>query len=522
MLKRSLLALVMMLTLGVTQAACGDNALDENLTVTNVTPMGSVGGQVLDAVDDRPLSGAQVRVVSGDFDGTATTDGSGFWSVSEVPASGQVMVLVTANGRLSAETTATFTPAAGDYPMSNATLTVGPIGLQPSTGTFAVWVYDENGRPAAGHTLSVTTNTRWILYNSGAPTNRGMVTEFATVGTNGLVTFTGLPDFWLMGGKVSDSVSITAPPFDSDLDGFFEFPGNTYYWNLLELNNPQPTIVLQTDLDYPSSLSITASNIADFEEWSSTTFVPDVIDPVGPITVLFNMPVQEESLDIQVFSEDGSTSFNSSFTLNGRSLTIQFPTALPTDLTGAEYNILISAVAQTGDRLLYGGFNASFFVLDPANTDGVTATIAKENPGDPTNRWAVVTFSEPVGFGSPGTALSGGNCVTYFGIYNIGPNSGTGDDPGEWESGSCPPAVNIPGSEEWMFLPDEPNPMSPAGSGLSGYTRYWRFQLPLLDGGGQILNGYPLYLAFDQVSSSSRIMRRANGEPLPMIELSTP
>lgn len=509
---RSLLAVVMTLALGLTQTACGSNTLDENLVVENVAPVGSVGGQVLSAVDDRPLAGASVRVVSGDFNATATTDGSGFFSVSDVPASGAVMILVSANNMLSAETTATFTPAAGDYPMSNATLTVGPIGLEPSSGTFSLWVYDENGRPASGHTLSITTHTRWLHYTNGTPANRGTVTEFATVGSNGLVTFTGLPDFWELGGKVNDYVTLTAPPYDADLDGYYEFPGGEYNYSLLALSNPQPTLVLQTDLEYPSTLSIVASSISDLEEWSSATFVPDTIDAVGPIHVLFNMPVQQESLAIEVWSEDGNTSFGSSFTLNGRSLIIQFPTALPATPTGAEYNMLISAVAQTGDRLLYGGFNAAFFVLDPANTDGVTATVAKEDPGDPTNMWTRITFSEPVGFGNPGINLSGSNCVLYFGIYNLGPNSGTGDDPGEWGSTSCP----------FTLSSDEPVPFHPSGAAQSGYSTTWRFSMPILDGGGTMPSGIPMYVAFDQVGSTSHIVRRANGEPLPMMELSTP
>jgi hypothetical protein len=501
--------------LGLTQAACGGNTLDENLVVENVAPVGSVGGQVLNAVDDRPLPGATVRIVSGDFNVTATTDSSGFFSVSDVPASGWVLVIVEAHGMLTAQTTEEFTPEAGDFPLSNATLTVGPIGLEPSSGTFSLWVYDENGRPASGHTLSLTTNTKWLLYSHGAPLNRGMVTEFATVGTNGLVTFTGLPDFWALGGKVSDYVTVTVPPYDADLDGFYEYGGGEEDYNILEMSNPQPTLVLQTGGDYPNTLSIVASNLADLEEWGSTTFVPDTIASVGPIHVLFNMPVQQDSLSIEVWSENGNTSFGSSFTLNGRSLTIQFPTALPssdTNITGAEYNMLISAVAQTGDRLLYGGFNAAFFVLDPNNIDGVSATVAKEDPGDPTNLWTRITFSEPVGFGSPSTSLSGGNCVLYFGIYNIGPNLGTGDDPGEWGSTSCP----------FTLSPDEPSPFHPAGASLSGYTTIWRFQMPTLVPSSTMPSGIPMYLAFDQVNSVSRIMRRANGEPLPMMEIATP
>ncbi len=340
------------------------------------------------------------------------------------------------------------------------------------------------------------------------------VPTFARVGSIGRATFSGLPEYWELGGKVNDRVTLTAPPYDADLDGFYEYGGGTYAYDLLDLNNPQPTLVLQTDGSFPTSLSIVASNIADLEEWSSTTFVPDTIDPVGPINVLFNTPVQQDSLRVEVYSEDGYTSFGSSFTLNGRSLTIQFPTALPTDVSGAEYNMLITAVAQTGDRLLYGGFNAAFFVLDPANTEGVTATIAKEDPADLLNRTAIVTFSEPVGFGSPGTALSGlgSNCVIYYAIHNIGPNTGTGDDAGEWGYGAC----------NFTFSPREPVPFHPSGSYYSGYTTTWTLTLPILDGGGTMPTGIPLFLAFDQVSSTSRIMRRANGEPLPMMELATP
>jgi Carboxypeptidase regulatory-like domain len=512
--RRSLTLMAAMMALGFVHAACGggDETLNENLVVEPVTPMGSVGGQILDATDDRPLVNASVSIVTGDFSVSTTTDGSGLFSVSDVPASGPVLILVNGVGALSADTTAVFTPAAGDYPMNNATLTVGPIGLEPSSGSFSLYVYDENGRPAAGHVISITTSTKWLQYNTSMPVDRGSVTEFATVGSNGLVTFTDLPDYWALGGKVNDLVTITVPPYDADLDGYYEYPGGTFTYNILALSNPQPTMVLQTDGDYPTSLAIVASNIADLEEWVSTTFVPDTIDSVGPITVLFNMPVQQDSLSVEVWSEDGNTSFGSSFTLSGRSLTIQFPTALPTALSGAEYNLLISAVAETGDRLLYGAFNAAFFVLDPANTDGVTATVVKDDASDPLNLKTIITFSEPVGFGSPGTSLNLSNSIIYFGVNNIGPNTGTGDDSGEWGFGSS----------HITLTPAEPTPDHPAGATLSGYNTTWTFQMPLLNGGGTMPQGIPLYLAFDQVTSSTRIVRRANGQPVPMIELFTP
>jgi hypothetical protein len=65
-------------------------------------------------------------------------------------------------------------------------------------------------------------------------------------------------------------------------------------------------------------------------------------------------------------------------------------------------------------------------------------------------------------------------------------------------------------------------PFHPSGAAQSGYSTTWRFSMPILDGGGTMPSGIPLYLAFDQVGSTARIMRRANGEPLPMMEISTP
>ncbi|MFH2006342.1 MAG: carboxypeptidase-like regulatory domain-containing protein [bacterium] len=512
MLKRNIVALVAMAALVATGCG-GDNAIDENLSVNDVAPTGSVGGQVLNATDDRPLAGASVRIIAGDFTTTTTTDGSGIFSISEVPASGPVLIIITASSFLSAEVIGTFNNAAGNFPVNNATLTVGPIGLEPSNGFFSLYVFDENGMPAVGHEISLTTNTRFLMYDNGQPVDQGEHTVSGLVGTNGLITFTGIPDYWALGGKVDADVTITVPPFDSNADGYYEYPGGFFFYNVLDLPNPQPTIVLQTDGTYPNSLAILASNVQALEGWSTSSFVPDTVNGVGPIHVLFNLPVDETSLSVEVWNEDGTTYHTPNLSLDGRSLTIQFPTALPAVPTGAEYNILISAVANTGDRLVFGSFNAAFFVIDQSlSADDVTATAAKEDPTNPADPWVVVTFSEPVGFGIANQGLGGVDCVIFYGIYNIGPGTATGDDPGEWGSLTCP----------YTFSPAEPSPQRPAGAGLSGYTTTWRLAIPILEGGNTMPSQIPLYLAFDHISTTAYIMRRANGEPLPMMELTTP
>ncbi len=483
----------------------GDTKLDEHLTVANVTPTGSVGGMILDATDDSPLGGVEVLVVAGDLQVTDTTDGSGLFEVTNVPASGPVLVTFRKAGYLSGDLVAQFTNAAGDFPVNNATVTVGPVGMLPSDGDFTVYVFDENGRPAQGHLLTLTTGVRFFNYQAGTPINSGSVTVTAQVGGSGMATFFSIPDFWSLGAKADSTVDIAVPPYDADGDDFYEFAGGTYTWDLLDLDNPQPTILMTTG-DYPPNLAIEASNVQALETGSTVGYAPSAIPTVGPIHVLFNQPIQEPTVAVSVFNEEGTVPYTPQTQVSGRSLTITFPTALP---VGEEFNLNITATATTGDLLRTGSFSAPFFVIDESAE--VTATVTTETDLlDPTR---IVEFSEPVGFGLPGVQLSGGNCVIFYDFWQVGPGGSTGDDPGELGNSQC----------SFALIPDEPVPAQPAGAGYSGYTRFWRFEVPLIDGSTQLIPaGTDVYLRFGMVDNTSRIMRRANGAPVPEIVITLP
>lgn len=500
--------------------ACGgDKSFEENLIVENVSPTGSVGGLVLDGADDRPLAGVEVKVVAGSTVVVTTTDASGIFSVTDLPASGVVFVIFEKEGYLSAQQTGVFENAAGNFPVDNATVTLGPISLLPSTGSFSVYVFDEMGQPATGHILTLSTRTRYLEYVDGMPQNRGEITVSAQVAGSGLARFTGIPDYNLLGTKVDAWVDVTVPPYDHDGDGFYEFAGGRFSFDMLNLGNPQPTILL--DSHYPGALQIEASSVQALEGWPLWQFAPDSVPPVGPIHVLFNLPVDEDSLLVTVWDEAGTTSLAAQVQVSGRSLTIRFPTALA---TGAEYNMLIVATAATGDRLLTAAFAAPFFVIDPGAT--VTATIRLENPLDAGNLYRLVTFSEPVGFGMPGVSLSGSsNCIIFYDYFQIGPGGSsnvTGDDPGELGNSSCYCDLINPSCDS-AFYNNEPMPMQPAGAMLSGYTRHWRFRVPYVyDASMLVPANTPVHLIFNNVGNLGYVMRRVNGEPVPRIILTLP
>ena len=83
------------------------------------------------------------------------------------------------------------------------------------------------------------------------------------------------------------------------------------------------------------------------------------------------------------------------------------------------------------------------------------------------------------------------------------------------------PAPPIPCDSS--LRPLEPMPAQPAGSILSGYTKHWAFTVPTrYDNSGQVPPGTDVYMLFNQVQSLTRLMRRANGQPLTQVKITLP
>src|SRR5690606_34547831 len=122
---------------------------NDSVTVGNNNPTGLVGGIVVDAAHETPIEGAPVKIVSAEKAPEATTTADGQFTVRDVPA-GSYIISISQAGFLTASFNDTLGGNVGNFPVSNPTRTLGPIGLVKNGATFTVRVVDEGGAPAEG------------------------------------------------------------------------------------------------------------------------------------------------------------------------------------------------------------------------------------------------------------------------------------------------------------------------------------------------------------------------------------
>src|SRR5262245_43074398 len=107
-------------------AACSGGTTQSSVNVGTTEVKGSVGGVILDATPGlAPLAGVAVTVVSGAVVETATTDDKGIFSVTGIP-SGSVVIRLASMGHFDVLLTRTLDGSAGNFPLSNPALTIGP------------------------------------------------------------------------------------------------------------------------------------------------------------------------------------------------------------------------------------------------------------------------------------------------------------------------------------------------------------------------------------------------------------
>ncbi len=486
-------------------SGCGSDTqkLDERVSVENANPTGSVGGLVYDGISQTPISSdteVLVTVIAGDQTMTTTVDENGLFSLSDVPASGPVQVLVTADGYLSAHLTADFTNEAGEFPVSNAAVSLGPIGLIPATGSLSIQLFDDQGFPVTDAALTLTTKLRYLLWQEGRPMAMGTETVGGTSDSEGRAQFDGLPDYWSLGANVDDTVILTVPPLDYDGDGIYDFPGNEYPLSALHSNGPDRTIVLSSG--FQQSLTILSSNVAALETNGNLT-VPSVIAPDDSIRVVFSLPVDQDSLLVRVLDEAGENTIETSTTLSGRTLEISFASSLA---AGSKFHLQIHATSSIGNQPVSGNFYAPLYTA-AAEPPRVTDTdIDRDADPSEVNHTILVFFNQPVGPGNPNrTSYSGGYCVVWFN-YDLDGTGRIGDIPPEVGSGSCNRAgVVFSSAEKTADMP---------GARLSGFSSVWRISFPQ-DPQFPATSGGQLQLLFSGVTDTSRIFSTPDGHVVP-------
>jgi hypothetical protein len=488
--------------------SCGSE--QKPIEITSAHATGTVGGMVLNAVTREPLSGVKVTLLAGGVPSTMDTDATGAFTFAQV-GSGYVAVSLDHDDYLSASLTG-YLLGAGEYPVDNASLTFGPIGLIPSSGTFAAMLIFDDGSPAGGITVTARTNTRFYDY-SGTDSYSGtsqVTTVWADTDPTGVVTFTGLPDFVALGDGSNDWITVVVPPIpaDSGAPSLYKYPGGAFPFRMTQLVSLTPIIVLEAAS--PGALAVTASNVQALEATVANP-VPSIIPQAGPLYIVFNQPLDPTATKVTLFDEgspavapvDRSSAVQTSISFNMIQL------GFTPELTAAsEYNLVIHAVAGAGDQLVrYDGW-APFFTQVSGSM--VRPTLNREIINALTHEEVLhLTFAEPIGTGNPAANVFSGDayCVAFFSADFGTADGGIGDQPGETGNASC----NVAGV---TFMAEEPDPTGMAG--LSGYTKHWKIdRLPTKGGGLESLPaGTPFNLVFSRIADSTRLMKRVNGEPV--------
>ena len=296
----------------------------------------------------------------------------------------------------------------------------------------------------------------------------------------------------LVGNPVSDQVRVKVMPYDKDNDGVFESLGKETTYNVTQLKNHVPTIILDNN-SAPKALAIEAATIAALVAGQKGT--RQLGSTKGPLYVAFNWPLDSALTKVDLFDEFGNRPAKlPKVAISGNLMTITFE-----DLkAGAEYNITIKAYATVGKTLLSKSFGAPFFT--PPTTPGskVTASLKRKSTDNthPDYRIIVVTFSEPIGMGLPVQSLTGSNAPVYFG-YDLNGSGTTGDAAGERGYNSSNTGLNIV----------EKTP--PGVAGLSGFSTKWEFTLPNTSLQSAVAAGTPVDFSFSKVSLK---VERASGE----------
>jgi hypothetical protein len=480
MLGRTLVALALATSLG----GCGDS-----LDVNNVDPSGSVGGIVVDAVTRAPIEGATLSVLAGgdSFD-AQTTDATGTFSFDDVPA-GDVLVSVAGpegSTYQAALIRDTMPAAAGEFPISGS-LTLGPIGLVPMSASFTARVLDLSGRPVSDYTVTARTFAQWVDISSGTGVNRGEIVMQATTDGSGYLSLSPFPDFFALGGGVSDTLHLSLPPNDSDGDMINDFAGGTQTLSLRSLGDVTPDIIL--DPSFSTQLTIRASTIGNMVS-GGTNPTQTVVGISDSLHFTFNLPI-EQTVDVTVVDEQGTAlDPQPGIAVSDDNLTVAFGSAPLAP--GEEYNVVIHAVSAVGEVRVSGDFPGRFFTaaINP------TVTVVNINR-DPTTQQVDIEFDQPIG---PVTSLSGANCVLFF-AADLGGDIAIGDIAGELGNANC--------NSNHTFASVEPNPGGIYGT--SGYTKFWRFTAPLAGNGNPLLSNTRVHIMFSHVTSTASIVERPDG-----------
>jgi hypothetical protein len=427
-----------------------------------------------------------------------------------------VVVKIAAADRFDVYLSGTLAASAGNFPVSNAVLTFGPIALVGNKGTAALRLVDQNGVPAPNIKVTARAVSAFLDLTAGGVSQRGAIDAQGTSGSDGVVTIPGLPDYAAIGPLLDDTVSINIPPQKAGAGiETYSFLGLTTSVNPSRYSSglgQVPTIVLAGPR---SPLTVLSSNVDWFEtNQAQSTYA--FLNPIGPITIAFNQAVAQSSVRTVLLTESGALAqVNLSTSVNGNLVTIGFARALDP----GRYSIAFAASAAYADQPRSFTTIAPFFI---GQMMGATVTVSPTSRMDPNNPAEyILVFSEPIGVGNgSATAIP---CVTFYEADLDGDPQTT--SPGEWNSGGnhtlkCETNQSHPG----LYLrPDEPQVGVSTSLPTTGFTTQWRLRVKdvCFKNYQCSTSGRAVHLVFSRNNDPNFVLRRVNGAPVPDLPVFT-
>jgi hypothetical protein len=471
---RSLRTLALTSATVLALAACGGDpepvdangdGIDDGIVVPNnvtvVTPTEPVGwaaGLVTSAATRTPLASAKVTVFGGGISGETTTNDRGEFAFGPIAAGAGFSIRVELDGYVSATVTGlSVDDAAGNFPTSNGATFVGPIGLVPSDGTLAVQVVSFEGAPVSG--ASVRVETAYSYTYAGAA--RDPAVGAATSDAEGSARISGLPNVRALPGAYSASLVVDVASVDLDGDGIPDLRGETLVLTDDEVRHVggPPVIVLEAATTTP--LRAVASNVRQLVAPRSTEL--SVLGATDNIRIVFNKPIDRESVIVELFDELGLTGIPAPYVVGvlGNTLTIDPSSDLE---AGRKYGLSVRLQSTaSGSPEIYAGAGFVFVQVDAAVPIVFTGRFRDLNVDQ---QWGTgndsidLVASVPLGRTLGGTPF----IVDLWVDLDLNGSGVIGDSAGELPPAGTPlpGALTVGASEPWV----------PAGASLAGFGRY--------------------------------------------------
>ena len=486
----------------------GDGAGDAEGTVTQiglVHPQGTLAGRVYDAASGENLTGVEITIISGGAAPETVASADGLFRSGHIPAGGSGQLIISGSNYISAYRSFSLPGAAGDYPTASAHTWVGEIGLLPkAAGELVVLGPDAAGLGSV--TVGIDFGFSYLVDGNPAKSLRltGTTDSQGVAGING-----GMPNLNALSPllqSLNGSVTISLGASEANTGGSLDIS-----YRELGRRGELPIVALRSDgivatLADENSVRVLASNASDLVARRQGV---SVIESTDPIRILFDQPVDPDTLFASLTTEDddGQVALQAAEWSHAGTLMTLRPAVNLSE--GQEYNLEVSAAPLSAGPSAFSG-GANIFTR-PLSADLTVDSIATWHDRDEDTNisegdWIDLHVNQPIGARNGGGSSDLHNLTAEWAVdYDLN---------GDRESGTVRGEIGFEEGGRRVYETLSLNEPS-AGAGLSGFTTTLRVQLPV---GTHLRHGVPttFFLIFNNPErvNGNHILRNTSGAPL--------